>query len=142
MATVAEHGWTPRDLNQAITDWIGTGHWIPDTPHKPIGLLGAILAAHGNPAERPSALEEAREAAEFTLTRKRIAAQFAERDAALRAREAARAALTGSGRQAALEIARRAAQRAQQRRAEANRRAHEDLRTRVEEIRGITGDLT
>ena len=137
LTAVAEHGWTPRDLNQAITDWIGTGHWIPDTPHKPIGLLGAILAAHGNPAERPSALEEAREAAEFTLTRKRIAAQFAERDAALRAREAARAALSGSGRRAALEIARHAAQRAQQRRAEADRLAHEERRTRVDEIRGI-----
>lgn len=137
LTTVAEHGWTPRDLNQAITDWIGTGHWIPDAPHKPIGLLGAILAAHGNPAERPSALEEAREAAEFTLTRKRIAAQFAERDAALRARQAARAALSGSGRRAALDIARQAAQRALQRRAEADRLAHEERRTRVDEIRGI-----
>ena len=44
----ARHGWTPRDVNQLITDWIGTGHWVPDESHKPIGLLGAILAAHGN----------------------------------------------------------------------------------------------
>src|SRR5258708_4506305 len=42
----AEHGWTPRDVNQLITDWIGTGHWIPDAPHKPIGLLGGMLKAH------------------------------------------------------------------------------------------------
>lgn len=142
LATVAQHGWTPRDINQAITDWVGTGHWIPDTPHKPIGLLGAILAAHANPAERPSALEEAREAAEFALARKRIAAQFAEQDAARRAREAARAALTGSGRQAALEIARHAAQRAQQRRAEADRLSHAALQNRVDEIRGTTGEPT
>jgi hypothetical protein len=142
LATVAEHGWTPRDLNQAITDWIGTGHWIPDTPHKPIGLLGAILAAHGNPAERPSALEEAREAAEAALARKRIAAQFAEQDAARRAREAGRAALSGSGHRAALDVARRAAQRAHQRRAEADRLAHEQLRDRITEIRSTTCDPT
>ncbi|MDA2893434.1 helix-turn-helix domain-containing protein [Mycolicibacterium sp. BiH015] len=140
LAKVAEHGWTPRDINQAITDWIGTGHWIPETPHKPIGLLGAILAAHGNPAERPSALEEAREAAEVALSRKRIAAQLAERDAARRALEAGRAALSGSGRQAALQIARDAAHRAQQRRADADRFAYAELRHRVEEIRGTTGD--
>ena len=40
LAGPAHHGWTPRDVNQLITDWIGTGHWVPDTPHKPIGLLG------------------------------------------------------------------------------------------------------
>ena len=49
LSEVARHGWTPRDVNQLITDWVGTGHWIPESPHKPIGLLGAILAAHGNP---------------------------------------------------------------------------------------------
>ena len=37
---------------------------VPAAPHKPIGLLRAILAWHANPAERPAALEEAREAAE------------------------------------------------------------------------------
>ena len=30
-----------------ITDWIAVGHWLPERPHKPIGLLGAILAWHG-----------------------------------------------------------------------------------------------
>lgn len=140
MSTVAEHGWTPRDINQLLADWTATGHWIPDTPHRPIGLLGAILAAHGNPDERPSALEEAREAAEEVLRRKRIAAQLAERDAARRAREAGRSALTGPGRQAALQIARQAAQRAQQRRAAADRLAFEGLQNRVEQIRGTAAD--
>ena len=32
------HGWASRDVNQLIGDWIGVGHWLPDTPHKPIGL--------------------------------------------------------------------------------------------------------
>ncbi|MFB1298509.1 helix-turn-helix domain-containing protein [Mycobacterium sp. pW049] len=139
LAEVARHGWTPRDLNQLIADWIGTGHWIPETPHKPIGLLGAILAAHGNPAERPSALEEAREAADLALSRKRISAQLAERDAARRAREVGQAALTGAGRQAAMQIARQAAQRAEQRRAEADRLALGELQARVDVLRGSSG---
>lgn len=111
LAEVARHGWTPRDVNQLITDWIGTGHWMPDTPHKPIGLLGAILAAHGNPAERPSALDEARERAELEAARQRVADQLASREVDRQAREAGRAALDGPGRQAARraldEIARR-----------------------------------
>jgi len=101
LTEVARHGWTPRDINQLITDWIGTGHWLPETPHKPIGLLGAILAAHGNPQERPSALEEARERAELAADRARISAQLAQREADRAAREAGRAALDGPGRAAA-----------------------------------------
>jgi hypothetical protein len=97
----AQHGWTPRDVNQLITDWIGTGHWVPDDPHKPIGLLGAILAAHGNLDERPSALDEAREQAELATARQRRLEQLAERDANRAAREAGRAALSGPGREAA-----------------------------------------
>ena len=77
----AQHGWTPRDVNQLITDWIGTGHWIPEDPHKPIGLLGAILAAHGNLQERPRALDEARELAELAAARERVASSCAESDA-------------------------------------------------------------
>jgi hypothetical protein len=97
----AEHGWTPRDVNQLITDWVGTGHWVPEEPHKPIGLLGAILAAHGNLDERPSALDEAREQAELAAAHQRRVEQWAERDANRAAREAGRAALSGPGREAA-----------------------------------------
>jgi hypothetical protein len=101
LTTVAQHGWTPRDVNQLITDWIGTGHWLPESPHKPIGLLGAILKAHGNPQERPSAYDVAREQAELAQARERVARQLAERDALAAAREAGRAALEGSGHAAA-----------------------------------------
>jgi hypothetical protein len=97
----AAHGWTPRDINQLITDWAGTGHWVPATPHRPIGLLGGMLAAHGNLQERPAALDIARERDELEQARQRVARQLAERDAHQRAREAGRAALTGPGRQAA-----------------------------------------
>jgi hypothetical protein len=97
---VAHHGWTPRDINQLITEWIGTGHWIPDSPHKPIGLLGGILAAHGNPEDRPTALDEAREQEELDRARRRVAEQLADRRLAEQAREAGRAALSGPGRDA------------------------------------------
>jgi hypothetical protein len=114
----AAHGWTPRDLNQLITDWLGVGHWIPDNPHKPIGLLGAILAWHGadNLDDRPAALDDARAAAELAAARARIAAQFAERDTAAAARAAGRAAQGGPGHTAAREAAAAAARRAAQRR--------------------------
>ncbi|WP_375489040.1 helix-turn-helix domain-containing protein, partial [uncultured Mycobacterium sp.] len=95
LAGPAAHGWTPRDINQLITDWVGTGHWLPESPHKPIGLLGAILAWHDNLAERPAAADEARDHAELAADRARVAAQFAERDANARAREQGRAALNG-----------------------------------------------
>ena len=116
LTEVARNGWTPRDLNQLITDWIGTGHWIPDDPHKPIGLLGGILAAHGNPQERPSALDEARELAELAAARERRAQQLAERDANRAAREAGRAALSGAGREAARRALAEIAERARRRR--------------------------
>jgi len=55
-----------------ITDWIGVGHWLPESPYKPIGLLGAILAWHANLAERPAAVDMAREAAELAAHRDRV----------------------------------------------------------------------
>jgi hypothetical protein len=116
LTEVARHGWTPRDVNQLITDWIGTGHWIPEDPHKPIGLLGAILAAHGNLQERPSALDEARELAELAAARERRAQQLAESDAHRAAREAGRAALSGAGREAARQALAEIAERARRRR--------------------------
>jgi len=113
---VARHGWTPRDINQLITDWIGTGHWIPESPHKPIGLLGAILAAHGNLAERPAALDEAREREELAAAREHLAKQVAERETDRAAREAGRAALSGPGREAARQALEHIAERARRRR--------------------------
>ncbi|TDO06539.1 hypothetical protein EV580_6638 [Mycobacterium sp. BK086] len=101
LAGPARHGWTPRDLNQLLTDWIGTGHWLPDSPHKPIGLLGKVLATHGNLEERPSALDVAREEAELAAARQRVQRQFEEREVADQARQSGRAALGGSGHAAA-----------------------------------------
>jgi hypothetical protein len=113
---VADHGWTPRDVNQLITDWIGTGHWIPDAPHKPIGLLGAILAAHGNLDERPAALDVAREQEELARAQDRVARQLTERTTSGAAKEAGRAALSGPGREAVRRALAAAAERTRRRR--------------------------
>lgn len=116
LAGPAAHHWTPRDLNQLVTDWLGVaGRWIPDHPHKPIGLLGAMLAWHGteNLLERPAAADEAREAAEAAAHHAHLVAQRFAHAEHQSAREAGRRALAGSGhaaaRAAAAEAARRAA---------------------------------
>lgn len=118
LAGPAAHGWTPRDLNQLITDWLGVGHWIADSPHKPIGLLGAILAWYGaeNVAQRPAAADEAREAAELAAHQARLAAQRARDGAKTSVRDAARAALTGPGHAAVVAALARAQRRSAQRR--------------------------
>ena len=116
LTEVARNGWTPRDLNQLITDWIGTGHWIPDDPHKPIGLLGADPRRPRQSAGAPGALDEARELAELAAARERRAQQLAERDANRAAREAGRAALSGAGREAARRALAEIAERARRRR--------------------------
>lgn len=112
LAGAAAHGWSPRDVNQLVRDWVGVGHWLPDAPHKPIGLLRAILAWHADLAERPAALEEAREAAERAARRAQLAAQLAGRAEAERARVVGRAALGGAGHAAARAVADQAARRA------------------------------
>ena len=101
LAAAEAHGWTARDVNQLITDYMGVGNWVPDSPHKPAGLLGHILGWHGNLDERPAALDEAREAEELAAHRARIAQNAAELEQSRRAREAGRAALTGPGHAAA-----------------------------------------
>lgn len=101
LARAEAHGWTPRDVNQLITDYIGVGNWVPDRPHKPVGLLGAILRSHANLEDRPAALDEAREAEALAADRARIARQLAEREAHQRARELGKAALDGPGHAAA-----------------------------------------
>lgn len=114
----ARHDWTPRDINTLIGEWVSTGHWLPEDPHKPIGLLGAMLAAHGDLNNRPSAHEMAREAEELAQARARVTAQLAAREANRAAREAGRAALSGPGRQAARKVLQDIAERARRRRHE------------------------
>ncbi|WP_459958423.1 helix-turn-helix domain-containing protein, partial [Mycobacterium avium] len=71
LAAPAAAGWTPRDLTQLVTDWLGVGRRIPDNPVRPIGLLGAILAWHGadNLGDRPAAARRARLAASSAASR-------------------------------------------------------------------------
>jgi hypothetical protein len=118
LAEPARHGWTPRDINTLIRDWVATGHWVPESPHKPIGLLGAMLAAHGDLSQRPSAYEVAREQEEVAQARQRIAAQLAARETNRQAREAGRAALSGPGRAAARKALEHILERAKRRRYE------------------------
>ncbi|WP_207547335.1 helix-turn-helix domain-containing protein [Mycolicibacterium conceptionense] len=123
LAAPARHGWTARDLNQLITDWLGiTGRRIPDAPHKPIGLLGAILAWHGaeNLDDRPAAADEAREAEELAAAAARVARQATELtapngpdgggDGRVAAREAALEAARNAARKRTEDAARQAAQ--------------------------------
>jgi hypothetical protein len=116
LAGPARHGWVPRDVNQLIRDWIGVRGWLPDNPHKPIGLLGAMLAWHGDLDDRPAATDMAREAAELAAHRARVATQLAERTHAAQERAAGRAALGGPGHNAARRAAAEAADRAVRRR--------------------------
>jgi hypothetical protein len=122
LAAPAAHGWSPRDLNALITDWAAvTGGRIPDHPHKPIGLLGAILVWHGrdNLDQRPAALEEAREAAEAAAHGAHLEAQRAAHIEYARAREAGRRAVGGAGHAAARAAAAGAARRGAHKRATA-----------------------
>lgn len=116
LATPAAAGWVSRDINALIADWAGVHGWVPDNPHTAIGLLGAMLVWHGDPAVRPAAAEMAREAAELAAARARVAEQFTERDRAAAARAAGQAARTGTGRAAALLAAAEAHTRALTRR--------------------------
>jgi hypothetical protein len=118
LAKPAQHGWTSRDVNTLISDWVGTGHWLPESPHKPIGLLGAMLAAHGDLDNRPSAYDVAREQEELALARARVAEQIAARETNREAREAGRAALSGPGHEAARRALDEIRERARRRRYE------------------------
>ena len=64
-----------RDLNQLVTDWVGVHRWVPDDLYKPIGLLGAMLAWHGDLTDRSAAADMAREAQELAAARARINAK-------------------------------------------------------------------
>jgi hypothetical protein len=103
LAAPARHGWVPRDINALIADWAGVRGWVPEDPHTAIGLLGAMLAWHGDLSVRPAAVEMAREAAELVAARERVRAQIDGRDTAGAARAAGQAALAGPGRAAVQE---------------------------------------
>jgi len=139
LAAPAAAGWTPRDLTQLVTDWLGVGRRIPDTPARPIGLLGAILAWHGadNLADRPAAAELAREAAEMATRQERRAAAPAEHAAERAAREQGRAALSGSGHAWAAREFARLAQHGMRRRTQLAAAQAADVEQRVRSARGL-----
>lgn len=100
LAAPARAGWTAEDLNGAVSEWLIGGHRIPDAPPRPIGLLGAILAAytaHNELSVRPTAYAEAAAAAAAAerAEQRRLGAE--ERQAHARAREIGRQALHGQG---------------------------------------------
>ncbi|WP_307856971.1 helix-turn-helix domain-containing protein [Mycolicibacter acidiphilus] len=106
LAEPARHGWTPNDLNALVTDWLGVGRQIPDSPHKPIGLLGAMLAWHDNPAARPAALDDARTVQESLATRGHQPPAWTAQDRAdhQHGRQIGQAALHGPARAAARQV--------------------------------------
>ncbi|GJJ24007.1 helix-turn-helix domain-containing protein [Mycolicibacterium mageritense] len=139
LAAPARHGWTARDLNQLITDWLGiTGRTIPGAPHKPIGLLGAILAWHGadNLDDRPAAADEAREAEELAAARTRVARQVTEVTPPPNGPDGG-----GDGRIAARAAARAAARNAARKRTEETARHTAQLDDAVRRARGLTQPL-
>ena len=104
LAAPAREGWTPEDLNGAVTEWLVGGHRISDFPPRPIGLMGAILAAytaHNDLSVRPTAYAEAAAAEEAAAAAEQARQRAAERAAALeeaaRGREIGKAALHGRG---------------------------------------------
>ena len=116
LAAPAAAGWSSRDINTAISDWAGVHGWVPDDPHRPIGLLWAMVRWHGDPAIRPAAHDEAREAAELAAERQRVAVQLAERERAAAARAVGRTAIGGAGHTAARAVVQAATLRALARR--------------------------
>lgn len=98
LASPAVHGWTPEDVNLLLHEWVHVGgHWMPERPYKPIGVLGAALAWHGHVDQPPAAAQRRRDADERARLR---AEQRRDREQAEAARTSAASA---SQRAAAIE---------------------------------------
>lgn len=140
LAGPARLGWTPRDLTALVRDWIGVKGALPDHPHRPIGLLGAMLSWHGDLTARPAALDDARDAEELAAARARIRAARVDHARAQVARAAGRAAVGGPGHTAARDAATAIAARAVARRTHtvAADTARHDAAVRA--ARGLTAD--
>ncbi len=95
----AAHDWTARDLNKLLDNHALSGSRVFTHPHNPIGYLSWLLN-RVDLADRPCALEDARDAEETAAAAHRIAQQPAERADAARQRATGRDALTGPGRAA------------------------------------------
>lgn len=107
LAAPARAGWTAEDLNAAVSDWLIGGHRISDAPPRPIGLIGAILAAytaHNELSVRPMAYAEAAAAAQAAQRAEQAVQREAERQEYARGREIGREALHGPGRAEVAEV--------------------------------------
>jgi hypothetical protein len=71
-----------------LREWVNIGgHWMPERPYRPIGLLRTVLSWHGDLANPPAAAQRQRDAAELAARQAEL-----ERDRAERAAKTAAAA--------------------------------------------------
>lgn len=76
----AAAGWTARDLNQLIREWVTvTGQWVHRSPDNPQKLLATILKSHGDYDSPPARQDIEREQEELAARDRRIAQQLADR---------------------------------------------------------------
>jgi hypothetical protein len=112
----AAAGWTARDLTQMLIDLTNTGHHILTRPRRPISYLLALLNKV-DLNEPPTLTRDLHDAAHQTERAEQATERAVEQAESDRARQTAIAALTGTGRTLALEIAATTAVTAAQRRA-------------------------
>jgi len=113
----AEAGWTARDFTQMLIDLTNTGHHILTRPRRPISYLLALLNKI-DLHEPPTLTRDLHDAAHQAERAEQAAQRAIERAESDQARQVATAALTGTGRALALQIADTAAAGAARRRAE------------------------
>jgi len=99
LALPAAHDWTARDLNKLLDNHALSGSRVFTHPRNPIGYLSWLLN-RVDLADRPCALEDARDAEDAAAAAQRRARQPAACADAVRRRAAGRDALTGPGRAA------------------------------------------
>lgn len=138
LAAPAAAGWTERDLTLLVRNWLEDGRWIPDSPARPIGLLGTLLAWHTSHSalnDRPAAAVDAQ--VEQLLAAHRQRASDAEsRSAEYRAgRERGIAALPGAGRAEARAVAEAALRSAAAKRTSEAAAAHARLVAQLDRVR-------
>jgi len=134
LVSPAAYGWSAADLNEIIDDWAHATGITPD-PQSPVAFLRWLLSRH-DLAFSPTVLETARRdqaQAEVDLRRGQAAVQLAE---AATAREAARVALDGPGRQLVRQAVAELHAAAATRKAAAIRAAHGACAEQVARARG------
>jgi len=121
LSAYAAHGWTERDLNQALRDVAAMGVRIYEDPRRPIPYL-LMLLRRSNIKERPTIRLDAQAAEDLAVARHRAAQAPQRRAQHHQDRQAAIAALSGPARAQVLAIAAGAAQRAHRNRERATER--------------------